>query len=217
MNFVNQTSEELLLRYAAGQLRPAPALVVASHLAMSSPSRRFVAGLEGVGGVLLDEEPMADLSAGLFERTLALLDKPLRPESVAPVRGHEALDMGVAIPSPLARRSIGRWKWLGPGMRFARVEMPEDPDHNLVLLRVPAGRALPEHSHSGEEVTLVLKGSFRDAAGRYGVGDLIHEDEETDHTPVVDMDGECICLAAIEGPMRIKSWLGRMVQPFLGL
>lgn len=217
MTFVNQASEELLLRYAAGQLRPAPALVVASHLAMSPSSRRLVAGFERVGGALLDEEPMADLSAGLFERTLALLDAPVRPENLAPVRHHEALGMGVAIPGPLARRSIGPWQWLGPGMRFARVAMPEDPDHNLVLLRVPAGRALPEHSHSGEEVTLVLKGSFHDESGRYAMGDLIHEDEETDHTPIVDMDGECICLAAIEGPMKIKSWLGRMVQPFLGL
>ena len=217
MNFVNQTSEELLLRYAAGQLRPAPALVVASHLAMSPSSRRFVTGLESVGGALIDGEAMAELSAGLFERTLAELDRPVRPETLAPLRSHEALDMGIALPDPLARRPISRWKWLGPGMRFARIEMPEDPDHNLVLLRVPAGRALPEHSHSGEEVTLVLKGSFHDASGRYGVGDLIQEDEETDHTPMVDIDGECICLAAIEGPMRIKSWLGRMVQPFLGL
>lgn len=217
MNFVNQTSEALLLRYAAGRLSPAPALVVASHLAMSPSSRRFVAGLEDVGGTLLDEEPMAELSADLFERTLARLDMPVRPVRLPPARSHEALDMGVAIPAPLARRSIGPWKWLGPGMRFARVDMPEDAGHNLVLLRVPGGRALPEHSHSGEEVTLVLKGSFHDEAGRYGTGDLIHEDEETDHTPVVDVEGECICLAAIEGPMKLKSWLGRMVQPFLGL
>jgi putative transcriptional regulator len=217
MNFVHHTSEELLLRYAAGRLRPAPALVVASHLAMSPSSRRFVADLESLGGSLLDEQPMAALSAGLFERTLAQLDAPARPESLAPSRSHEALDMGIGIPGPLARRSIGPWKWLGPGMRFARIDMPEDPDHNLILLRVPAGRALPEHGHSGEEVTLVLKGSFHDEAGRYGMGDLIHEDEETDHTPVVDAAGECICLLAIEGTMKFRNWLGRMVQPFLGL
>lgn len=217
MSFVNQTSEELLLRYAAGQLRPAPALVVASHLAMSPSSRRLVAGYESVGGALLDSEPMSELSAGLFERTVAMLDSPPRPHVLPPVRGHEALDMGVPIPAPLARRSIGPWKWLGPGMRFARVDMPEDPDHNLILLRVPAGRAMPEHSHSGEETTLVLKGAFHDELGRYGAGDLISEDEDTDHTPIVDADGECICLAAIEGPMRIKGLLGRMVQPFLGI
>jgi putative transcriptional regulator len=217
MTFVHQTSEDLLLRYAAGRLRPAPALVVASHLAMSPSSRRIVAGFERVGGVLLEDELGASLSAGLFERTLSRLDEAPRPIDRAPVRSHEALDMGIRIPEPLARRSIGPWKWLGPGMRYARIDMPEDPDHNLILLRVPGGRALPEHSHSAEETTLVLKGAFHDETGRYGAGDLVHEDQDTDHTPVVDADGECICLAAIEGPMKIRSLLGRMVQPFLGL
>lgn len=216
MSFASQTSEELLLRYAAGQLRPAAALVVASHLAMSPSSRRIVAGFESIGGALVDEEPMAELSAGLFERTLAALDAPARPESLAPVGSHEALGMGFAMPEPLARRSIGPWRWLGPGMRFARVAMPEDPGYNLVLLRVPPGRALPGHSHSGEELTLVLKGSFHDEGGRYGVGDLMLEDEATDHMPTVDRDGECICLTAIEGPLMFRSWLPRMLQPLLG-
>ena len=43
---------------------------------------------------------------------------------------------------PLARREIGPWRWIGPGMRFARVEVPEDPDHNVILLRVGPGKAV---------------------------------------------------------------------------
>jgi len=217
MKTVHQTSEDLLLRYAAGQLRPAPALVVASHVAMSRSSRAILGQFENVGGVLIDEQPLAELSADLFERTLAGIDQAAPSEPSAQPHDHDALAMGIALPEPLARRKIGPWKWLGPGVRFARIEMPEDPDHNLVLLRVPAGRALPEHSHSGDEITLVLKGSFHDEAGRYLPGDLIGEDEETDHTPIVDEDGECICLVSLEGSMRIKSWLGRLVQPFIGL
>jgi len=217
MKTVHQTSEDLLLRYAAGQLRPAPALVVASHVAMSQSSRAILGQFENVGGALIDEQPMAELSADLFERTLAGIDDPAAEIPPAQTYDYSRLALGIALPEPLARREIGPWKWLGPGMRFARIAMPEDPDHNLVLLRVPAGRALPEHSHSGDEVTLVLKGSFHDEAGRYMPGDLILEDEETDHTPIVDKDGECICLASIEGPMRIKSWLGTLAQPFIGI
>jgi putative transcriptional regulator len=217
MNTVHQTSEDLLLRYAAGQLRPAPALVVASHIAMSKSSRVVLTQFEKVGGALIEEQPMAELSAGLFEQTLARIGDKMPGQPVAKTYNHDHLAMGVTLPEPLARRKIGPWKWLGPGMHFARIDMPEDPDHNLVLLRVPAGRALPEHSHSGEEVTLVLKGSFHDETGRYAAGDMILEDEDTDHSPMVDDDGECICLASIEGPMRIKSWLGRLAQPFIGL
>ena len=217
MTTSHKTSEDLLLRYAAGRLRPAPALVVASHLAMSRSSRALVGTFEELGGALIEEQPMAEISADLFKRVLGGLEEKAAEPATAPVHDHAALDIGATLPAPLAGRRIGPWKWLGPGMRFARVEISEDPDHKLVLLRVPAGRALPEHGHSGTEVTLVLKGSFHDGTGRYVAGDLIAEDEETDHTPVVDDDGECICLVSIEGPMRFKSWLGRLVQPFIGL
>lgn len=218
MTHEDATIDGLLMRYAAGNLSPAPALVVACHLAMSPTNRRLAHGLESIGGMLVDDAPIAPLSAGLFERTVAKLDQSVkRPDRMALGPNQAANDKSMAMPAPLARRSIGRWKWLGPGMHYARVEMPEDPEHNLVLLRVPPGRNMPEHSHSGEEVTLVLKGAFHDDGGRYGVGDLILEDQKTSHAPRVDADGECICLAAIEGPMRIKGVIGRLIQPFIGL
>ena len=218
MSAENQTSEELLLRYAAGRLRPAPAMVVESHLAMSASSRKLVAQYEGVGGALLEEESLAELPDDLFERTLALLDLPAPEQEAALVNSHEALDVGMAMPEPLARREIGPWRWIGPGMRFARVEVPEDPDHNVILLRVGPGTALPTHSHSGEELTLVLKGEFYDEGGRYRAGDLMLEDQdEGDHTPMVSDGGECICLIALEGQMKFKGFLARLIQPLHGL
>lgn len=217
MSFVNQTSEELLLRYAAGRLRPAPALVVASHLAISPSSRRLAARFESVGGAMLESESPADLQPDLFERTLARLDLAIAPEAPTPAPNHDALNLGIALPVPLSRRVVGPWRWLGPGLRCARIDMAEDPDHNLILLRGQPGVALPEHGHSGEELSLVLKGSFHDGGGRHVAGDLLHEDEDSDHRPVVTEDAECICLLAIEGRMRFKNWIARMVQPLIGL
>jgi len=217
MSLVNQTSEEVLLRYAAGKLRPAPALVVASHLALSPSSRRLVSGFEAIGGGLLEGEPLADLSPGLFESTLRRLDAPSAPRPPTPAPNHDSLHLGLGLPAPLSERTIGPWRWLGPGLRCARVEMAEDPDHKLVLLRGQPRVALPGHGHTGEELSLVIKGAFHDEGGRHDVGDLIHEDQNSDHTPVVTDDGECICLLAIEGRMRFKSWIVRMAQPWIGL
>jgi putative transcriptional regulator len=45
----------------------------------------------------------------------------------------------------------------------------------------------------------VLTGSFSDSLGQYRAGDRVEMDDEVDHQPVVDRDGECICLAAVEG------------------
>jgi putative transcriptional regulator len=41
--------------------------------------------------------------------------------------------------------------------------------------------------------------------------------EDVEHQPVVDKNGECICLAAMEGKMRFKSFIGRMLQPIFGI
>jgi putative transcriptional regulator len=42
-------------------------------------------------------------------------------------------------------------------------------------------------------------------------------DEEVNHQPVVDQDGECVCLAAVEGRLRLSGWIGRLIQPLIGI
>jgi putative transcriptional regulator len=83
------------------------------------------------------------------------------------------------------------------------------------LLRIPAGTKLPDHGHRGTELTLVLKGAFRDEEDRFGAGDIEVANEEMHHKPIAE-DGEpCICLAATDAPLRFKSFLPRIAQPFL--
>lgn len=216
MTISHFASDDLLLRYAAGRLSAAPSLVMACHLSMSEESRGRLDVLESLGGALLEEQPLATIAPDLFDRTLARL-QDAAPTVALPRYDHQRLGMGVDLPEPLRRCAIDRWRWMGPGMHFARIEMPEDPAVNLVLLRIGAGRTMPEHGHSGQELTLVLKGSFHDESGRYGVGDIAEEDDDTDHQPVVDDSGECICLASINGPMRPHGWIARMIQPLIGL
>ena len=36
-----------------------------------------------------------------------------------------------------------------------------------------------------------------------------------EHLPVVEDGVECICLVALQGQIRFKSWIGRLVQPFV--
>jgi putative transcriptional regulator len=212
----HHASDELLLTYAAGQLSPAPALVVASHLAMSGEDADRLSTFERLGGVLIDEQPMADIAPDLFEATLARLDAPAPDEPVRATLDHSGLDMGITLPAPLAARRIGRWRTIAPGVRFADVEVPEDPAFKVVLLRVGAGKALPQHGHSGSELTVVLKGRFSDGAGSYGPGDFEEEDIASNHQPVVGPEGECICLTAIEGRLMPKSWLAKMLMPLFG-
>jgi len=53
--------------------------------------------------------------------------------------------------------------------------------------------------------------------GRYVAGDCVEADEDVDHQPIVDSEGECICLAAVEGRLLLQGWIGRVVQRFIGI
>lgn len=209
-------SSELLLRLAAGSLSPAAALVVESHLAMCGGCAAARRDMLALGGVLLDRLSPSELDVRLFERTLARFDEPRPPALVAARPRRPVRPLGIDLPRPVADLATSGWRWMGPGMAYARLDLPEDRRASLVLLKIAAGRRMPAHGHSGEELTLVLQGSFEDEHGRYGVGDLAEEDGDSHHTPVVGGDETCICLASIDGRLRPHGLIGRLVSPFVG-
>jgi putative transcriptional regulator len=85
------------------------------------------------------------------------------------------------------------------------------------MLKVAPGQKMPHHSHSGTEYTQILQGSFHDDFGRYVAGDCVEADEEVEHQPIVDSEMECVCLAAVDGRLKLSGWLGRLAQPFVGV
>lgn len=218
MTISRHPDDETLALLAAGRLAAGPAVVIATHASLCPKCAVALAGLEAVGGALLDAQAPVELAPDALDRTFALIDQPVaeaRPERRR--RPSASLPDGTAMPAAIAACDVGRWRWVAPGARIARVRPPTDPDANLVLLRVAAGRRLPRHTHSGPELTQVLYGSFSDERGRYRPGDLDAAEAEVHHQPVVDPDGECICLAAIEGRMRPDGLISRALQPFFGL
>lgn len=218
MTISHHATEETLLLYAAGTLAAGPAIVVGAHLAGCAACRARVGEFEALGGAVLEELEPTPLSPGALADALARIDAE---EGVQP-SSHAVTDKpveigGVRLPDSLRGCDIGRWRWIGPGMHMSRVGVPHAPDANLILLKVGPGRALPDHGHVGTEFTHIVAGSYTDRLGRFGPGDLAEVDEDVEHQPVVDAGGECICLAAMEGSMRFKSFIGRMLQPIFGI
>ena len=85
----------------------------------------------------------------------------------------------------------------------------------LFLLRIAAGSAVPQHGHGGEELTLILRGSYSDRFGRFAVGDVAALHRNVVHRPVVDKNDNCVCLIATEAPARFTSLIMRMIQPLV--
>ena len=107
------------------------------------------------------------------------------------------------------------WRNLGGGVKQAVLKTSNQA--TVRLLKIPAGAAMPDHGHSGTELTLVLKGAFRDDDGRFGRGDIEIANEDLQHTPIAEDGEDCICLAATDAPLRFRRLIPRIAQPFMGI
>ena len=202
-----------LVSYAAGTLAEPLAAVVASHIALCSRCRDEVDHLDVVGGVLM-------MSSGSAPGPVAAMPVPGEPPQhavPATVAGaHERLPSPIAAAYGLSFDRIP-WRRLGPGVWHYRLALSDGVQGDLRLLKISAGRAMPDHGHGGGELTLVLDGAYADQTGEYRAGDIQDVDESIEHTPMADPNMGCICLIASEQPARFKGWIGKLLQPFTGM
>jgi putative transcriptional regulator len=206
-------SDDLLMGYAAGALPQAFDLVVATHVSLSDDARARLAGFEELGGVVLSDMEEAELAEDSLEQTLARI-------AGTPVRKSRRHRRTVFSPPPCARswaatRTAVKWRSLGTGAK--QCVLTNDDGVSARLLYIPAGQAMPEHGHRGMELTLVLKGAYRDETDRFARGDVEFADQDMDHTPIAEEGEDCICLVATDQRLKFKGLLPRIAQPFIGI
>lgn len=204
--------DTLLASYAGGML-PAPAhMLVESHLQIKSANRQFVSGLEGLVGKALDDvEPCAISNRN--ERLDAIFAAP-EPQFVKSSRPSDAV-------FPVSLRNFAGfdadevpWQSKLPGFRECDLGEVDGCHVNLYWIR--PGRTIPGHTHEGSELTLVLDGAFTDVTGRYNRGDISIADETVDHRPVAAEERPCICLAVMDGDLRLTGSIGQRLGDLLG-
>lgn len=206
-DITHHTPDALLAAYATGSLSGPFALVVATHVSLCLECRVAFEAHQAVGGAVLDTVRTETVSEDLKYRVLDLLDAPAPAEPVYRRSG--------VLPAPVVEALKGKppqWKPIGMGVRQSI--LAAGPEGSVRLLYIPPGQAVPDHSHGGLELTMVLQGSFRDETGAFGVGDLEVANQDLSHTPVAGPSAPCICLAATDAPLRFKALIPRMLQPF---
>jgi putative transcriptional regulator len=216
MSITNHPDPATLISFAAGTLPEPLAAVVAAHAAMCSCCRREIADMELVGAALLLQNSLSAQPARSGGATR------LRPHAVRPEPVEAHAEVRDRLPSPIARAygltfATIPWKRLGPGVLHHRLSLSPGTEGDLRLLKIAAGRRMPEHGHGGSELTLVLDGAYSDETGTYRSGDMQDVDESIEHTPVADQNAGCICLIASDRPARFKGIMARLVQPWTGI
>lgn len=204
-----------MLSYSSGNLPEAFSLVVATHVSLCDECRARLESFDAVGGALIDDGDVADVSEDALEATMALIDEAVlfqKPRA-------EPIEAGL-FPAPL-RDYVGgdldkvKWRSVGGGVRQSVLETAGGA--TVRLIAIPGGTAMPDHGHGGTEMTMVLQGAFRDEDDRFARGDVEIANEDLSHTPVAEQGIECICLAATDAPLRFKGLIPRLAQPFIGI
>jgi putative transcriptional regulator len=200
----------LLQAYSAGALPEAMSLAVATHLSMCDQCRALLASMDHVGGAVMESCAAAPETGSLDAVMARIKAAPSTPKPAAP--------SDPVLPGPVlgyVGKSLSDVRWRSAGMGVKQAILCSSDQATARLLYIPAGVAVPDHGHRGLELTLVLQGAFSDETGQFARGDIEIASDDLEHMPVADPGADCICLAVTEGPLRFKSWLPRIAQPFL--
>jgi len=209
MSIQHHLQDDTLFAYAAGNLPEAFNLIIAAHVSLCDQCRATVESFDALGGAVMAKDEGAAMSKGSLAQALARLDTAA-PE-VKPKRAPGTL------PAPLQDYVGGdladvAWRPIGLGVKQAILATSKEATARLIL--IPAGVEIPDHSHEGTEMTLVLKGAYQDDGGVFARGDIDVADGSVHHTPVAAAGEDCICLAVTEAPLKFKKFLPKVAQKF---
>ncbi|MDO8909496.1 MAG: ChrR family anti-sigma-E factor [Pseudohongiella sp.] len=212
---------KFLTDFAAGNLPLSEAVCVAAHLEFCSKCRSHVQQLSDVAAQMMARlEPVVADEDGfdtLMQRIEAGESTPQPARSAA----QRASAASGATTMPLVVQKLAKgglqnmsWVQLGRSLRIAPVNVG-CKDRQTAIYDIKAGGRMPEHEHRGEEITVLLKGSFSDAEGKYVRGDFVVRHAGERHQPTATLDTDCICLVSLAEPVKPTSFWYRLLEPFV--
>lgn len=113
------------------------------------------------------------------------------------------------LPSALNNMSFGKTSHIGKLSR-ARIQLNENEIHTS-LLQIEPGASVPQHTHKGFELTLLLDGSFSDERGEYVKGDFIMLDGSHTHNPVSAQG--CLCYTVANDALHFTQGINKLLNP----
>lgn len=205
---------ELLEQYIEASLAPELSLAIAAHLDLCPHCQRIKMDLEAEAGAAL-----ANISAvqavdtdwqQMLDFITAQPEVPVKTEHRQPLTLH-IQNSEILVPASLKPLLQNKLKWFSLG-GISTAKLAGEDQHNVSLLYIRKDSEVPQHTHLGLEITLVLKGKIYDEAGCYGEGDLLINTPDHTHTPRT-MSEDCLCLSVLTAPLKFKKGLTRLLNP----
>jgi putative transcriptional regulator len=204
--------DALLAAYAAKTLTLPQAALVAAHLELKPDNRGYVAALEAVHGVFLEELKPVPL-AGRDRRLVNIFSSPSidkAPDAAAQPAADAML--------PRALRRLAGYDFADPPWRqrtsgIKEVLLPDNGTGSARFVSVAPGVRLPI---ARDDAALVLDGAASDGACYYERGDIVFGGEPADGGPTVEGSVDCVCFVVTEAPVKLPGRLSRVLHLVMG-
>ena len=207
-------TQNQLKDYIEGNSDPAMALVISAHIDMCPHCQKQVALLqENISQSVFSE--VSDSPE--FANMLAKITQMPEAEKVVPAQESNTIELDgrhFTLPRALSRyaQKTGNWSRLIGNLWQAPVELGPIGKANFIYME--KGGKVPEHTHKGTELTLVLDGEFSDGIANYDSGDFILRDSSHVHSPHSEADEGCLVFSIVDQPLHFTSGIARLLNPF---
>ncbi|MFT7009185.1 MAG: putative transcriptional regulator [Colwellia sp.] len=118
-------------------------------------------------------------------------------------------DQVYSLPPVLNNMVLGKTANVGKLAR-ARIQLDENEIHSS-LLHIEPGGSVPEHTHNGFELTVLIAGKFSDEEGEYVPGDFIMLDKKHQHHPVSEKG--CLCFTVANDSLHFTQGINKLLNP----
>jgi putative transcriptional regulator len=214
--------DNLLIEFANGSLDIGLGILINAHLEQCPHCQTKVKSFERIGGNLLAANTQAPVSDDCFAYLMQKIERQGRSpvsqpaRTLAPSEPQDAPDYPKIISKLLLKNPKARWQRISRSLRAHRLVTGQNK-YEVALHNICSGGQVSEHDHSGMEYTLVVRGSFSDADGIYRKGDFVVKHPGQVHRPTASQNEDCLCLSAVEAPVRLTGFLGKLINPFLSI
>lgn len=209
---------QLLAAYANGTIDAVHGLALATHIDMCPECHEQILSMEEENAQSAFEQASADEDDPLWQSMLEeiLLSEPLSPAQKSFCQERWIEVDGKQFPVP---RIIGRFipqpcQWRSYGGKIYSLPLEVGDNARLSLLYICANVHLPQHTHRGQESTLVLYGGYSDEDGSYKAGDFIQCDGSVRHSPKTPEVEGCLCLTVLTEPLKFTQGVERIFNLF---
>ncbi|RLV61615.1 transcriptional regulator [Parashewanella curva] len=202
---------QLLTSYVSGELMTSFSCAVAIHLEKCPSCRHKAESFieQKACHAFQFEESNGDSSEfdGMLNAILSDdgIDTP-------PINYLKEMEIGgeqFTLPRALSKLSFGKASSIGKISR-SRAKLDEGSVRTS-LMHIEAGGKVPQHTHKGYELTLVLSGKFKDESGEYSEGDFIFLEGKHKHQPV-SVNG-CLCMTIVSDSLHFTQGINKLLNP----